>query len=98
MSRLYTTQDYFKIELGYDEPLEDTVATAKIKYQKPDGVIGEWDAVHDAEEQTVTYTSPVGEPLTLEGKWNVWSYLTITTGHTLVGHKFKFTVKSEIPQ
>lgn len=96
MSRIYTTQDYFLIELTYNTTLVGTVANVKIKWQAPDDTTGEWNAVHDSVNKKISYQSPVGEALLVPGRWSVWNYVTFSDGRVLPGRKFKFLVKEEI--
>jgi len=98
MSRLYTTQDFFSIELSYDDPIVGTIDNVKIKYKAPDTTTGAWDAVHDSQNQIIKYQSTPGNPLGIAGRWTVWSFVTFTDGSVLPGSKFKFLVKPEIPE
>lgn len=95
MNKVYTTQDYLRIELLYNEDIPDSVSTAKIKYIDPNDVEGEWNAVHDYSNQVVYYDLPSGEPLTIPGTWTVWSFLTFSDGRVLPGSPASFTVVEE---
>lgn len=98
MSRIYDTQDFFTIELTYTEPIVGTISNVKIKYIDPDGTSGSWNATHSSINKTITYQSMPGESLGKTGRWTVWSFITFADTSVLPGSKFKFLVKSEIPE
>lgn len=95
MSKVYTTQDYLKIELTYQEDVASNIASAVIKYIDPEGATGTWTAVHTPSTKTISYNLPVGNPLDVAGKWTVWSYATMTDGRKLPGETFKFRIDEE---
>jgi hypothetical protein len=41
MNKIYSTQDYLRINLYYEEDIEDSIGSVKIKYITPDGTTGE---------------------------------------------------------
>ena len=41
MEKIYTTQDYLRIELYFEEGIENNILSSKIKYIDPNGTIGE---------------------------------------------------------
>lgn len=95
MSKVYSTQDYLRIELVYEEELPDTVASVKIKYIDPNSTEGEWEAEHDALNQIIYYDVPAGEPLEVSGKWTVWSFVTMDDGRVLPGSPCTISIYEE---
>lgn len=90
MSRLYQGQA-LKIELSLDIDITGA-EEKKIKYIKPDGTEGSWDAeVVDAE------TGTIKKELAIEGigDWVVWAYALIPEDQKLIGEPVKFTVYKE---
>lgn len=94
MNKIYTTQDYLRIELLHEEDVP-TVISAKIKYINPDDEAGEWLAEYDSVGKKVYYDLPAGEPLGVAGKWTVWSFITLEGGNVLPGTPAYFTVYEE---
>ena len=97
MQQIYTTQDYLRIELYFEEDIAESIASAKIKYVDPDGTAGSWNASVDTINKKIYYDLPPGSPLGVAGTWTVWSYLTMTDGRFLPGTKSQFKVSEEIP-
>lgn len=92
MEKIYTTQDYLRIELYFEEGIENNILSSKIKYIDPNGTIGEWNASLDAENKKIYYDLPKGSPLGIAGKWTVWSVVTMLDGRIMPGSKSYFTV------
>ena len=95
MSKVFKTQDYLKIELSYQEDISASISSAVIKYIKPDGTTGSWNAIHSPSTKTISYATPLGSPLNQAGKWSVWSYATMNDGRHIPGEVFKFTIFEE---
>ncbi len=95
MNKIYSTQDYLRINLYYEEDIEDSIGSVKIKYITPDGTTGEWEAVHDSVNKLIYYDLPQGEPLGIPGKWVIWSYATMDDGRVIPGTPCNFIVYAE---
>lgn len=86
MAKIYKGDIGTKIRLNarYDISGADTPEKRKIKYKKPDGTTGEWQAVIEG-TQYAYYLTQSGD-LNVAGKWDVQIYVVLSawSGHGLV--------------
>ena len=71
-------------------------ATCKIKYVKPSGVTGQWNAtISDAVNGVIYYDIASNLILNEYGKWKGWAYVTFSSGNSAPGRPFILTIKRE---
>lgn len=95
MGKVYNTQDYLTIILSYTSDISADIASVKIKYVDPNGIEGEWDAIHNAEDKEIYYDVPLDSPLGIKGSWKVWSVATMVDGRTIPGTTSRFKINEE---
>lgn len=95
MGKIYYKQTALTITLDTNLDLTNA-SSAKIKYRKPNGKIGEWTAVIDspATTGTISYAVQVGD-LDMIGDWRFWSYLTFSDGTIAQGESVVQRVYAE---
>jgi hypothetical protein len=81
MGKIYNIQ-LFHLYFTYNE-LPGTFVSAIIKYRRPDGITGYFQATHDPVQKLLYYNSPVGEKITHIGKWVFWCVVTISSGEEI---------------
>ncbi len=96
MARIYKNQSFLHIEIESIEPLTD-VASAKIKFIRPDGTTGEWNATITGQliDYKFTKLEGGGSELNQDGNWTFWHFLTATDGRTAPGDAFQIYVHLE---
>ena len=96
MSKTYKLQTALKIRLTCGQDI--TGATVKrVKYRKPDGTGGYWDAtVEDAESGIIYYDlQSDDDDLDQEGLWTFWAYITFSDGRSAPGEPIQKFFYSE---
>ena len=84
MGKIYKNQTALRIRLQTRTNL--TGATAKVKYEKPSGATGDWDAViSNAEDGVVDYDIAGANDLDESGEWTFWAYVTFSGGTVAPG-------------
>jgi len=91
MGKIYKNQTALTIRLTTH--IDITGATAKIKYRKPSGVIGEWPGVIiDAANGTIQYLIQSADDIDEAGLWILWTHVVFATGEIAPGEPFKMYV------
>jgi hypothetical protein len=94
MGRIYKNQSKLRIRLTCAEDITD--CTAKIKYVKPSGATGTWDAeIEDAEEGIIYYDVSSDEVLDEVGAWTVWAHITYDDSKVAIGEPAQIAVYDE---
>jgi hypothetical protein len=94
MARVFKGQSALRITLKTSTDLED-IASAAIKYLKPDGTAGSFAAgVADAEKGIIFHECLEGD-LDKAGWWSFWAFITFDDGRTAVGEAAKVYVWKE---
>jgi len=97
LSKVYKYQSALRIELTAG--VDITGATIKrIKYKKPSGVEGYWDAsVSDASTGVIYYDVALQTEIDESGEWIFWAYITFADGRSAPGEvvKHNFFVEGE---
>lgn len=92
MANLYVGEVGKKIKLDSKKDLS-SATLVKIKYEKPDGSTGEWDA--EVEETTyVVYVTETASDIDLKGTWSFRIYVEIGA---FKGHGDLFYKKAKDP-
>lgn len=93
---VFAGQTALRIQLTCGQYVIDASAI-KIKYQKPDGTTGEWDAEVDVEVATaasgvIYHDVATDTELDVAGWWQFWAYVTFSDGRSAAGEKVRFKV------
>lgn len=95
MGTIFNTQTFLRIKLLYTADVSNDIDSVKIKYKKPDGSTGQWDAVHDAVNKVVYYDIPKDTPLDVSGRWYFWIYAVMKDARILIGEVASELIKCE---
>jgi len=94
MSALFVGQSALRISARTGTALS-AVASCELRFEKPDGSRGLWDAfVSDAERGVVSYDL-LGNELDLAGWWRFWVFVTFTDGRASFGDAARVFVREE---
>ena len=94
MGKVYVGQTALTITLTTGEDATD--ATCKIKYKKPNGDTGAWDAtIVTAATGVIRYSVASSTIIDQAGEWTVWAYITFNDATVAAGEPLKFTVYNE---
>ena len=94
MSRIFKGQSALRITLKTFIDLEGVISTI-IKYQKPNGSIGELTAaVGDATNGVIFHECIEGE-LNASGWWTFWAFVTFADGRSAAGERAKVYIWDE---
>lgn len=92
MSKIYQGQTSLKIQLTCEKDVTDAQET-KIKYQKPDGDTGSWDAsVSDATNGVLYHNISEATELDQTGWWLFWAYVKFADGRDANGEPVQVKV------
>ena len=95
MSKVYKNQTSLRVRLTLGVDITDAIVK-QIKYQKPSGIVGYWNAtVEDATEGIIYYditTNDINEA----GQWKFWAYITFSDGRSAPGEYATETIY-EVP-
>lgn len=94
MGKVYNTQDFLAIKSQYSRNISSQIASGVIKYIDPDGLTGQWDAIHDSANKQFVYEPPLGTTLKA-GRWKAWSYATMLDGRHIPGEPDTFLIRVE---
>lgn len=98
---VFAGQEALKIRLATNVSWEDLDAanSLNIKYKKPDGTEGQWDAVLEAEPNPtgrIYYDIQPGDiPAASEGWWKVWTWVEFSDGRTAPGNPLHVKFRKE---
>ncbi|GHV82581.1 hypothetical protein AGMMS49991_11390 [Spirochaetia bacterium] len=94
MKRIYKGQSALRITVKTFTDLEG-IDGAVIKYQKPDGSLGEFTAaVGDMAKGVIFHECAAGE-LDKAGWWSFWAFITFGDGRTAAGEAVKVFLWNE---
>jgi hypothetical protein len=94
MSRIYAGQSALRITVKTFTDLEGIVS-AVIKYRKPDGSAGEFNAgVGDVAKGIIFHECIEGE-IDMAGWWVLWAFITFGDGRTAAGEAAKVFIWAE---
>jgi hypothetical protein len=94
MGRIFKGQSALRIILKTFTDLEDSVS-AVVKYRKPDGSVGEFNAgVSDTAKGVIFHECIEGE-IDMAGWWSFWTFITFADGRTAAGEAAKVFVWHE---
>lgn len=86
MAAIFKNQSKLRIQLTTS--VDITGATVKqIKYIKPSGTTGEWDATSSDDENGVIYYDIIDDELDENGRWTLYAYITFSDGRSAPGEK-----------
>ena len=92
---IYKNQSYVKIRLDTNTDLTDMTA-AVIKYKKPSGTTGSWNATQDETYDTRIYVDVAStDTLDESGLWSFWSYVTFSGGRVAPGRVHQEYIRVE---
>lgn len=91
----YKNQGKLRIRLACGVPITDAKET-EIRYRKPDGKTGRWQAsISDAEKGIIEYNVTGPAVLDISGIWTMWSYVVFSDSRGAPGEPYKLLVKEE---
>jgi len=94
MGKIYRGQSALRLTVKTFCDLED-IASAIIKYRKPDGITGEFTAaVTDTAKGVIAHECIEGE-LDVSGWWAFWAFVTFGDGRTAAGEAAKVFIWNE---
>ena len=84
------------LDMRLDTNIDHTASTnLKIKYRKPDGTSGEWDAVlYNVTYLRKEFTKDANE-LDESGIWTFWTHATMADGRVIPGDPVQYHVMME---
>lgn len=94
MGKIYVGQTALTFQATTGEDITD--ATCAIKYKKPNGTTGSWDAeIVTALTGVIKYEISEASDLDMAGDWIVWAYITFVDGTVVAGEPATISVYSE---
>lgn len=94
MTNIYVGQSALRFSARTGTSLSD-VALCEIRFEKPDGIQGSWEAfVSNAERGVVSYDL-LGNELDLSGWWRFWVFVIFDDGRAAFGDAVKIFVRQE---
>jgi hypothetical protein len=94
MGRIFKGQSALRVALKTFTDLED-ITSAVIKYRKPDGSAGEFNAgVSDTAKGVIFHECVEGE-IDMAGWWALWAFITFADGRTAAGEPAKVFIRNE---
>ena len=95
MSKIYKNQNALRIELTTGVDLTSAQIT-RIKYKKPSGAEGYWNAVvSDAANGVMYYDVVLTTEIDEAGEWVFWAYVTFSDGKSAPGEIIKHSFFEE---
>jgi hypothetical protein len=94
MSKIFIGQTALRITLKTFTDLED-VTSAVIRFRKPDGVTGEFEAAVGDTANGVIFHECIEGDLDACGWWAFWAFVTFADGRTAAGETAKVYIWSE---
>lgn len=95
MNYIYVGQSSLRIQLttGVDITSAESL---KIKYKKPNGTEGYWNATSSDDSNGIIYSDlSVPSDLDVSGNWALWAHVTFSDSRTAPGQIFKLKVFAE---
>lgn len=93
MGKIYVGQTALRIQLSTGIDLTDI--TVSIKYEKPDGTTGVWQASKLNDSGTIYYDINTVTDLDQSGDWTFWAFATLQNGKTAPGEPVTISVYEE---
>jgi len=94
MGKIFKGQSALRITLKTFTDLEDVVS-AVIKYQKPDGITGEFAAAVGDTAKGVIFYEVIEGDIDISGWWSFWAFVTFADGRTAAGEAVKVYIWNE---
>ena len=91
MSKIFKEQTALRITVKTYTDLENAVS-AVIKFCKPDGSTGEFDAAIGDPNKGVIFHEVIEGEIDLTGWWSFWAFVTFADGRTAAGETAKVYV------
>lgn len=83
MGKIYAGQDV-KVRLTVGQDITGA-SVKKIKYRKPGGTEGSWNATVEDAENGIIYYDVQDEDIDESGVWTFWAYITFADGRSAPG-------------
>jgi hypothetical protein len=94
VTNIYAGQSALRLSARTGTALSD-VGSCELRFEKPDGVRGSWEAfVSDASRGVISYDL-LGNELDLAGWWKFWVAVTFEDGRTAIGDACRIFVREE---
>jgi hypothetical protein len=94
MFRVFRGQSALRITLNTFVDLED-VLSAVIKYRKPNGKTGDFDAAVGDTANGVIFHECIEGDIDISGWWSFWAFVTFADGRTAAGQTAKVFIWNE---
>jgi len=95
MGKIFISQTDLTIRLKTFKNIANA-QSVKIKYRKPNGIVGEWTAtIADATNGIIEFNAFDGQIDTL-GTWNIWAKIVDENGLISIGETSTFVAYKEI--
>jgi len=94
MSKIFKGQTALRITLKTFTDLEDAFS-AVIKYRKPNGIKGEFQAAIGNVEKGVIFHECIEGEIDVSGWWTIWAFVTFADGRTAAGEAAKVYIWHE---
>jgi hypothetical protein len=94
MGKIFKGQSALRIILKTLVNLED-VLTAVIRYRKPNGKIGEFNAAVSDTAQGLIFHECIEGEIDVSGWWAFWAFITFADGRTAAGETAKVFIWNE---
>jgi len=95
MGKIYKNQTELRLKLTTNVDISGA-SVKKIKYKKPSGAIGYWDANAATTLTGVLYYDVAASNVINEaGTWRLWAYVTFSTGDSAPGEGVSVKVYEE---
>ena len=94
MSKIYKNQSNCRITLTAGVSIFGAITTS-IKYRKPNGTEGSFDATVSDETTGVIYYDFTDDELDASGVWTFWSYVVFADGRDAPGEPVRIKVWEE---
>jgi len=94
MGRIFVKQSALRITLKVFCSLEGIIS-AVIKYEKPNGIIGEFSAAVGDVVKGIIFHEVLESELDVSGWWVFWAFITFSDGRTAAGEAAKVYIWHE---
>ena len=94
MNKIYVNQSALRIQLDTSQDVSDATVT-QIKYIKPDGSTGSWNASASSSDDSLIYYDLTGTELDTAGRWTIWAYVTFSDLRSAAGEPYIMRVYAE---
>ena len=95
MSNIFVGQSSLRIQATCNVDITDAL-TLEIRYRKPDGTEGSWDATEGtAATGVIYYDLTETTELDQSGTWAFWAYIMFSDGRVAAGKSFNAKINPE---